>query len=44
MTIENALVCPAYYVEAKGFNPIYQAKNQVIRELAARVAALTVPE
>lgn len=43
MTIANAILCPAYYLEAKGFNPINQSKNRVINEIAARIIAVVAP-
>ena len=43
MTIANALLCPAYYFEAKGFDPINQPKNRLVKELAAKIIAIAAP-
>ncbi len=42
-TTANILLCPAYYFEAKGFNPINQIQNVLVKELAARIVALAAP-
>ncbi len=41
--MENCFICPAYYLEARGFNPTHQPKNRIIKEIAARIIALVAP-
>lgn len=43
MTIQNALLCPAYYFEAIGFDSSNQPNNQLVKELVSRLVALVAP-
>jgi hypothetical protein len=39
----NVILCPALYLEMKGFNPKHQSENIILKELVSRVVALVVP-
>lgn len=39
----NAVVYPAYYFEAVGYDPLKQPKSSLIKEVAARIIALAAP-
>jgi hypothetical protein len=43
MATANILLCPAYYFEAKGFNSLHQPKNQLVKEVVARIVAIAAP-